>query len=269
EAITTNDPKALRSAAHTMRSSSGNLGAVTMGNICHQLENLGRADTTIGAAEIFPTLENEYEEFKRYLINFKSRNNIDLPTAEVTSVTEDISANTFSNSVETSEVTSVTENISADTFSNSINHSVETSEVTSVTENISADTFSNSINHIQHSVLDLTVLDSIRQSSGTNANDVIAKMIEDYLKNVAHYMEQILNAIAINSTKKLKQYTQLLGVYSSNIGAINIPILCDKLANLPGSELITEGMDLVLELDSEYEKVIIALKQELLSYVNS
>lgn len=136
-------------------------------------------------------------------------------------------------------------------------------------EDISADTFSNSINNINHSVLDLTVLDSIRQAEGTNANNVIAKMIEDYLENAAHYMQQIFNAIAINSTEKLKQYTQRLGVFSYQIGAINIPSLCDKLGNLPGSELITEGMDLVLELDSEYEKVIAALKQELLTYVNT
>ncbi|NET28984.1 response regulator [Okeania sp. SIO1I7] len=213
EAITTNDAKALRMAAHTMRSSSGNLGAVTMGNICNQLEDLGRADTTIGAAEIFPLLENEYEQFTQALINFRSINNIDSST--------------------------------------------------SVTEIITDNSFSDSVNNINHSVLDLTVLDSIRQASGTNANNVIAKMIEDYLENAAHYMQQILNAIAINSTEELKKYTQRLGAYSANIGAINIPILCDKLANLQGSELITEGMDMVLELDAEYEKVIAVLKKKL------
>ncbi|NET46139.1 response regulator [Okeania sp. SIO2B3] len=213
EAINTNDPKALRRAAHTMRSSSGNLGAVTIGNICHQLEKLGRADTTIGAAKIFPTLENEYEQFTQALINFRSINNIDSST--------------------------------------------------SVTEIITDNSFSDSVNNINHSVLDLIVLDSIRQASGTNANNVIAKMIEDYLENTAHYMQQILNAIAINSTEELKKYTQRLGASSANIGARNIPNLCDKLANLPGSELITEGMDMVLELDAEYEKVIAALKKKL------
>lgn len=57
EAITANDAKALRRAAHVLRSSSGNLGGVIMGDICNQLENLGRADTTIGAAEIFLNLK--------------------------------------------------------------------------------------------------------------------------------------------------------------------------------------------------------------------
>ncbi|MDY7006422.1 MAG: response regulator [Cyanobacteriota bacterium] len=237
EAITANDAKALRMAAHTMRSSSGNLGAVTIGNICNQLENLGRAETTIGATEIFTLLENEYEQFQRALIDFQSSfkfsNNIDLPTFEPTF--EPTSEPIFE----------------------------LTSEPTSVTEDISADTFSSSINNINPSVLDLTVLDSIHQASGTNANNVIAKMIEEYLENAAHYMEQILNAIAINSTEELKKYTQRLGADSANIGAINIPSLCEELASLPGSELITEGMDLVLELDGEYEKLIAALKNQL------
>ncbi|NEP83991.1 MAG: response regulator [Okeania sp. SIO3B3] len=236
EAITTNDAKALQIAAHTMRSSSGNLGAVTMGNICNQLENLGRAETTIGAAEIFPLLENEYEQIKQALINFKFSNNIDLPSSEPSS---------------------------EPSFEPSSEPSFEPSfESSYVTEDISTDTFSNSINNINHSVLDLTVLDSICQASGTNGNNIIVEMIEDYLENAAHYMEQILNAIAINSKEELKKHTERLGAYSAKIGAINIPSLCEELANLPGSELITEGMDLVLELDTEYEKLIAVLKEE-------
>ncbi|NER07101.1 MAG: hypothetical protein F6K17_33240, partial [Okeania sp. SIO3C4] len=66
----------------------------------------------------------------------------------------------------------------------------------------------------------------------------------------------------INSKEELKKHTERLGVYSAKIGAINIPSLCEELANLPGSELITEGMDLVLELDTEYEKLIAVLKEE-------
>ncbi|MGD1703588.1 response regulator [Dapis sp. BLCC M229] len=103
EAIVANDANELRRSAHVLRSSSANLGGVTLGNICNQLENLGRKNTTMGAAEIFPLLEIEYEQFKQGLINFKSSKNIDFSTAQETSVTRNISSDTSSEFVDTIE----------------------------------------------------------------------------------------------------------------------------------------------------------------------
>ncbi|MDJ0554720.1 MAG: response regulator [Microcoleaceae cyanobacterium MO_207.B10] len=71
DAIATDDPKELRMLAHNLRSSSGNLGGVSLGKICNQLENLGRSGTTAGAAELFPLLQIEYEGFIQELINFQ------------------------------------------------------------------------------------------------------------------------------------------------------------------------------------------------------
>lgn len=203
EAIVADDANKLAMTAHVLRSSSANLGGVTVGKICNQLENLGRENTTIGAAEIFPLLEVEYEQFKQGLINFKSSNNIDFSTAQETSDT----------------------NI----------YFVDTYEIQN------------------NSVLDLTILDSI----GNN------QIIEDYLENSPHQMELILNAITINSTEDLKLAAQNLGASSAKIGAINLANLCEKLSNVSGSDLITEGTNLLLQVDGEYERVIAALKQKL------
>ncbi|NEQ40639.1 MAG: response regulator [Okeania sp. SIO3I5] len=211
-AIATNDPNQLGITAHVLRSSSANLGGVTVGKICNQLENLGYENTTMGAAEIFPVLEVEYEQFKQGLINFKSSQKIDSPTAQETSFTRNISSDISSAFVDT------------------IDYEI-----------------------YDDSVLDLTILDSIRNT----------QIIENYLQNTSHQMELILNAIAINSTEDLKLAAQSLGDSSANIGAINLANLCEELTNLPGSDLITEATDLLLQLDSEYERVIAALKQEL------
>ncbi len=205
EAIVADNANELRMTAHVLRSSSANLGGVALGNICNQLESLGRANTTMGAAEIFPLLEVEYEQFKQGLINFKSRKNID--------------------------------------SSNAKNTSDSTMKFVDNIEDESQD----------DSVLDLTVLDSIRNS----------KMIEDYLQNAPEQMELILNAMATNYTEDLKLAAQSLGASSAKIGAINLANLCEELMNLSGYNLIREGMDLLLQLDSEYERVIEALKQEL------
>ncbi|MEM1169503.1 MAG: response regulator [Cyanobacteria bacterium P01_H01_bin.35] len=205
EAIVADDANELLKAGHVLRSSSANLGGVTLGKICNQLENLGSANTTVGAAEIFPLLEVEYEQFKQGLINFKSSNNIDYS----------IPQETFDSSSE---------------FIDTIEDKVQ-----------------------DNSVLDLTILDSIRNS----------KMIEYYLKNSPDQMELILNAIAINSTEDLKLAAESLGASSANIGARNLANLCEELMNLSGSDLMTEGTDLLLQVDGEYERVIEALKQEL------
>ena len=77
EAIVSDNTNELQLAAHAIHSYSVNLGGVTLGSISYQLENLGRANTTMGAAEIFSLLEIEYEQFKQELINFQL--NHDLP----------------------------------------------------------------------------------------------------------------------------------------------------------------------------------------------
>ncbi len=49
DAIATTNPEALRQSAHTLRSSSANLGALTLAELCKQLEALGKTGTTDGA----------------------------------------------------------------------------------------------------------------------------------------------------------------------------------------------------------------------------
>ncbi len=123
EAIVADDANKLRMTAHVLRSSSGNLGGVTLGNICNQLENLGRKNTTMGAAEIFPLLEIEYEQLKQGLINFKSTKNIDFSTPQETSVTRNISSDTSSEFVDTIEYQSQDDSVLDLTVLDSIRNS--------------------------------------------------------------------------------------------------------------------------------------------------
>lgn len=52
DAIATTNPEALRQAAHSLRSSSANLGALMFADLCKQVEALGKAGTITGASEI-------------------------------------------------------------------------------------------------------------------------------------------------------------------------------------------------------------------------
>jgi len=59
-AIDTSDPAALERAAHTLKSSSANVGAVGMAASCRELQALGRSGRTTGAAAHVEQLSDEF-----------------------------------------------------------------------------------------------------------------------------------------------------------------------------------------------------------------
>ena len=222
EAIAADDSKQLRMAAHNMRSTSANLGAISLANICNKLEILGRADTTTGAAELFPLLELEYEGFKQALTNFALGKNVEQPNSQSAPVTTNIAPTTPSHFV----------------------------------NNIESES-------LHPPVLDVTILDSIRQMAGAKANHIIREIIQDYLQETPHTIQAILDGITMDSTEDLKQASNNLRSSSINIGAINIANFCEKLASLTGSSVMTEATELLLQIDAEYERAIYALNKVL------
>ncbi len=69
EAVVNADSEALRIAAHTLRASSANLGAIVFSQLCKELEALGRQGTTSNAEKLLPSLEKSYQTFKNTLQN--------------------------------------------------------------------------------------------------------------------------------------------------------------------------------------------------------
>jgi two-component system sensor histidine kinase/response regulator len=61
QAIDSVDSGVLRKAAHSLKSSSANVGADALARLCKELEHLGRTDTTDGAAELLAALEREFQ----------------------------------------------------------------------------------------------------------------------------------------------------------------------------------------------------------------
>ncbi|HEY9833759.1 MAG TPA: PAS domain S-box protein, partial [Stenomitos sp.] len=60
-AVVAGDAQALRQSAHTLRSSSANLGAMNLSHLCKELEMIGRAGTTTDASEWIVQVEAEDE----------------------------------------------------------------------------------------------------------------------------------------------------------------------------------------------------------------
>jgi signal transduction histidine kinase/pSer/pThr/pTyr-binding forkhead associated (FHA) protein/DNA-binding NarL/FixJ family response regulator len=65
--IDLNNSEALRQAVHSLRSSSANLGAVTLSRYCKELEDLARNETTEGAKDYIFQLEAEYAKVRMAL----------------------------------------------------------------------------------------------------------------------------------------------------------------------------------------------------------
>lgn len=67
-AIETNDAAALRNAAHTMKSSNGQIGARRMAALCYELESMGRTGTIAdGAIRRMAELDAEWQKVEQAL----------------------------------------------------------------------------------------------------------------------------------------------------------------------------------------------------------
>jgi PAS domain S-box-containing protein len=61
EAVGTGDPQTLSKAAHSLKSSSANVGALKLASLCKELEMLGRSNSTDNAQDIVNQMDIEYQ----------------------------------------------------------------------------------------------------------------------------------------------------------------------------------------------------------------
>ncbi|MCR4408183.1 MAG: Hpt domain-containing protein, partial [Anaerolineae bacterium] len=64
EAVVQGDAERLRRVAHTLKGSSATLGAMTLSDLCKELEIMGRQGVLEGAADKVAQVEAEYERVK-------------------------------------------------------------------------------------------------------------------------------------------------------------------------------------------------------------
>lgn len=60
-AIAGNDSRTLQEKAHSLKSSSGNMGALQLSQICLQLEKMGEAQKITEAGTLAASLDNEFK----------------------------------------------------------------------------------------------------------------------------------------------------------------------------------------------------------------
>jgi HPt (histidine-containing phosphotransfer) domain-containing protein len=63
-AITHDDPSTMQLAAHTLKSSSASMGALTLSTLCAELESISQLGTLAGTSQKVTCVEEEYERVK-------------------------------------------------------------------------------------------------------------------------------------------------------------------------------------------------------------
>ncbi|WP_409031481.1 Hpt domain-containing protein [Janthinobacterium sp. CG_23.3] len=61
------DTGIIRKAAHSLKSSSANVGADGLAHLCKEMEKLGRTDSTEGASDMLTDMEQEFQAVRHSL----------------------------------------------------------------------------------------------------------------------------------------------------------------------------------------------------------
>jgi len=68
EAVAASDAQAMKKAAHSLKSSSANLGAMKLSELCKEVESMGRMGALKGASALVTKIEHEYSAVEKSLM---------------------------------------------------------------------------------------------------------------------------------------------------------------------------------------------------------
>ncbi|HPN88056.1 MAG TPA: Hpt domain-containing protein [Candidatus Omnitrophota bacterium] len=71
EAIVNNDYEAVRSVAHSLKGSSGNISAKSLRELFWKLEDMGKANNLNGASDLLQKVDGIFEQFVKRVSNLK------------------------------------------------------------------------------------------------------------------------------------------------------------------------------------------------------
>ncbi len=113
-------------------------------------------------------------------------------------------------------------------------------------------------------ILDQNALKDLLEMAGDDAYDMIADIIDCYLEDSPHHLQQLDEGLKDNNAKLLAHVAHTLKSSSGSLGAKHLSQLCQELENLGKSEILEKTEDLVTQIKTEYEQVALALKEYLI-----
>ncbi|HEY9702513.1 MAG TPA: response regulator, partial [Allocoleopsis sp.] len=105
--------------------------------------------------------------------------------------------------------------------------------------------------------------------AGARSQDILTKIIDNYLGDIPTKNDIIRQAIVTSDTEILRQTAHSLRSASANIGAITLSKLYEELETMGRYGNTNKASDLLKQLETETEKVIIALKTKRETFIKS
>ncbi len=221
EAITKGDAHQLNQVAHSLKSSSANLGATQLANYCQTLELQGKSDDLTHSAAAFAKLETEYQQVIRALKILSTK-----PTLEIQSISEQPGAETPTQWAHDDK---------------SQNVEVLTDEEIQITDLIQ------------------NIHDSLLMIVGDDELELMAELIQAYSNEAAHLINMLSEAIVKGDTNQLYQAAHSLKSSSGNLGAAQLVNCCQTLEQQGKIHDLTHSAATFAQLEIEYQRVRKAL----------
>jgi CheY-like chemotaxis protein len=112
--------------------------------------------------------------------------------------------------------------------------------------------------------IDTDVLQTFRQTMGASANQFLAQLIDVYLEETPVILQAIATAIHQDNATAMQHAAHTLKSSSASLGAIILSTLCQQLESMGHSSTTSGALEIMVQLEFEYERVKIGLQQTLL-----
>ncbi|MDJ0651256.1 MAG: ATP-binding protein [Xenococcaceae cyanobacterium MO_188.B19] len=114
----------------------------------------------------------------------------------------------------------------------------------------------------ENRVLDIQVLDSLRELAGIKAPDLINKIVKQYFEDSPGKLKAIAKAAEEKDAEALSKAAHGLRSSSANLGAIRVAELCKTIENIGRTGTTADTLDSIAQLQAEYAKVEVVLQKE-------
>ena len=111
--------------------------------------------------------------------------------------------------------------------------------------------------------IDAKVLESLRQMAGSNANEFLAKILDNYFEETPRLLSAMQEAVSTEDPAALAYAAHKLRSASATLGATNLSLLCKELETLGRAGSTLGGLPVIAQIETAYEAVKLALRQEI------
>lgn len=114
----------------------------------------------------------------------------------------------------------------------------------------------------EQSVIDLNVLNSLRQLAGAKAQELLIKIAHQYFADSPERLKAIAKALSAKDTEALRKAAHAFRSSSANLGAVLGANYCKDLEDMARAGEMPQNPEVITELEIEYAQAKIALQRE-------